>query len=120
MPGGLALAQLTLLLCQFNQVVGHNTTEFPNQPAAFQSQLCTYPLSRSIFKYQPSLPLNLLPLAFYIILAIGHGVRGAMNRTWTSTAAIVLGCFSKSYSNQERRKLMRNAVEVGGYVGRVT
>lgn len=67
---------------------------FPNQPmdpADCNMDIC--PLSRSIFRYQPSLAMAIVPLALFGLLTIGHAISGWRYRTWGYTIAILIGLF---------------------------
>jgi hypothetical protein len=78
--------------------------KFPNQPQ--DPSLCTFdtcPLDRSIFRYQPSLVIAIVPLTLFGILTVGHAVSGWRYKTWTYTISILIGL----------------SLELAGYVGRV-
>ena len=61
------------------------------------------PLEWSIFRYQPSIPANVLFIAIFGVLLAAHVIQGIWYRTWGYMASMMSGC----------------ALEIVGYVGRI-
>ncbi|KAG6034219.1 hypothetical protein E4U41_006651 [Claviceps citrina] len=78
--------------------------------------LSTCPLSMSVYKYRPSLPVNALFIALFAVAMTIHIVLGIRWKTWSFMAFMILGCLSEIVGYAARLILYNNPFKFLGFI----